>query len=53
MCSGYSCQDLSKKLTPEQYRITQEKGTERVTSSAFRNYGSLRFTREGFYRQIL
>ena len=29
-CKDFSCKDLSKKLTPQQYRVTQEKGTERV-----------------------
>ena len=30
-CQNNSCQDLQKKLTPQQYKITQEKGTERVS----------------------
>jgi peptide methionine sulfoxide reductase MsrB len=30
-CQGKgSCQDLQKKLTPQQFRVTQEKGTEIV-----------------------
>ena len=32
---GRSCGDLSKKLTAQQYRVTQEKGTERAFTGEF------------------
>ena len=34
-CGGSCGRDLTKKLTPEQYHITQEAGTEEVRTVIF------------------
>ncbi len=53
-----SCQDLQKKLTPQQFKVTQEKGTEIVKLKhncivIYENHFQTKLIFEGFYWQFL